>query len=103
MEWGEGLPAIQRAAASGSEKAQARLDSRPVLPMWLHDTWAAFWKVGSCRQVGMGTGPIPWTAINDYAIRYRINGEDFEDFEHIIREMDGCYLEKQRAKQDAKK
>lgn len=44
--------------------------------------------------MGMSLGPIPWTAIDRYAIRYRI--DDFEDFEHMLSAMDAVYLEHAR-------
>lgn len=37
-------------------------------------------------------GPIPWTAINDYAIRYSYYGPDFERLEHYVGVLDGVYL-----------
>ena len=41
----------------------------------------------------MAEGPIPWTAINDWALRYGINGEDFERLVTIIKKMDVAYIE----------
>lgn len=94
MEWGQGLPALQKAAESGSEKARARLESCPELEVWLLPVWNAFQRLGGDRQMGMSLGPIPWTAIDRYAIRYRI--DDFEDFEHMLSAMDAVYLEHAR-------
>jgi hypothetical protein len=41
----------------------------------------------------MGAGPIPWTAINEYAIRHHIQGEDFNELLEMIRKMDNAWLE----------
>lgn len=41
----------------------------------------------------MAYGPIPWTAINDYALRYGIEGEAFEEFVFMIRVIDDVYIE----------
>lgn len=70
----------------------------PELAPWLQEPWGAFWKLSKCRQIGMGVGPIPWTAINDYSIRYGIAGDEFEEFEAHIDALDSAYLEHQRPK-----
>jgi hypothetical protein len=52
----------------------------------------SFWDLSTCRQMGMGLGPIPWTSIENYA---NILGGDEsfrEDFHKYIRRMDGEYL-----------
>lgn len=66
---------------------------RPPLPdevVWL---WDAFWDLSSCRASGFGAGPIPWTAIHEYATRYRLTGDRFESFRTVIRRMDGVALD----------
>jgi len=40
----------------------------------------------------MATGPIPWTAINDYALRYRIAGNLFDEFVIFVRVIDDVFL-----------
>lgn len=40
----------------------------------------------------MGPGPIPWTAVNEYAQRYGLDDDEQEDFEYLIGEMDDTYL-----------
>lgn len=46
----------------------------------------------------MGVGPIPWTAINEYATARGI--ADRERFEYLIREMDGTWLDMHYADRD---
>jgi hypothetical protein len=41
----------------------------------------------------MAAGPIPWTAINEYAIRHAIDGEDFEELVEMVRKMDNAWLD----------
>lgn len=56
----------------------------------LEPIWAAYIQLSSCRLVE--GGPIPWTAINDYA---RANGMDWYDrkhLEHCVREIDNVVL-----------
>lgn len=65
-----------------------RPEVRPELTFF----WNAFSVLGTDRQIGMGEGPIPFTAINDYAYRYRIDDVDaFDYFKAIIRAMDDEY------------
>lgn len=35
--------------------------------------------------------PIPWTAINEYAIRHRFAGETFDDLVDIVRAVDDAF------------
>lgn len=49
-----------------------------------------FNELSTCRQVGMGSGAIPWTAINEYALSI---GYPFpKDFSFLIRAMDTAWL-----------
>ena len=60
--------------------------------------WVAFWELSTCRAYGMAVGPIPWTAIDAYARRHDIAGEDYDDLVYFVRAMDGEYLERQNKK-----
>ena len=51
----------------------------------------AFWELGTTRQLGMGAGPIPFTAISEYSKLYDVG--DFEEFLYLVRRMDKVYLE----------
>jgi len=53
----------------------------------------AFAELGSCRPAGIGNlGPIPWTALDAYARRHGIAGEDFETFAVLIAALDAAWL-----------
>lgn len=53
----------------------------------------AFDRLSSCRPIGLdGPGPIPWTAIDSFARRHGVPGDDFELFEMAIEGMDTEYL-----------
>ncbi len=54
--------------------------------------WTAFHELGSERQIGMGVGPIPRSAIKAYAEEFEIFGDDFDKFLSIIRTLDSEYL-----------
>jgi hypothetical protein len=55
---------------------------------------AAFWKLSTCRNIGMGTGPIPWTAIDTFAVRHGYDADEIEysTFVYLITEMDSTFL-----------
>lgn len=74
------------------------LEDRPSVHPALEWVYDAFWHLSTCRSSGFGVGPIPWTAIDAYARRKRI--EDFERFERLIDAMDSAYLEGQAKPQD---
>lgn len=63
----------------------------------LSAVWQAFLDLSTDRQVGMGgASTIPWTAINDYAIRYGIvDLDEFEWFSGLLRVMDNAWMERQ--------
>jgi hypothetical protein len=54
--------------------------------------WEAFNELSSERQIGMGMGPIPRSAIKRYAAEFAIEGEDYDVFHSIIRQMDNKYI-----------
>lgn len=61
----------------------------------------AFGVLGTCRQIGMGAGPIPFTAILEYSNLYDVG--DFESFFTVIKMMDEKFLQIQAEKLDKKK
>ncbi len=70
----------------------------------LHDGLAlyfnAFIELGSCRSIGFGVGPIPWTAMREYARWMRMDRQDAADFFWIMQKMDEAYLKFQKEKSD---
>ena len=62
--------------------------------MWigLELFYGVYVDLSSCRPIGWGPGPIPWTAVDQYARRYGIVGEQFDDLVYYIRAMDLAYL-----------
>jgi hypothetical protein len=59
----------------------------------------AFWELSSCRAFGMSLGPIPWTAIVEYAERKGLDSSMIPVFEVVMRELDECYLTDLREQQ----
>lgn len=54
--------------------------------------WEAFHDLSTERQIGMGVGPIPRSAIKSYAYESGLFGDDAEQFATIIRMVDAEYL-----------
>jgi len=51
----------------------------------------AWFDLDTCREVGMGLGPIPWTAIIDYAREYELQKWHKDIFVSHIKKMDAAY------------
>lgn len=65
----------------------------------------AFADLSTCRDLGMGVGPIPWTAIDRYAERAELTRPAGRVLATCIRALDRAYLadaadsmEKERAR-----
>ena len=65
----------------------------PVLGPGLAFIYQAFWQLGSDRHVEQG--PIPFTAIDAFARRYRIRADAFDRFRTLIVRLDNAYRQKQ--------
>lgn len=66
---------------------------KPETQEWLDYYWRAFLDLSTTRQIGMGAGPIPWTAINEWAARHGVTDiDDFEDLAFIVQRLDGEHL-----------
>lgn len=63
-----------------------------MLPPALSFYIDAFWEVSTERQIGMGEGPIPRSAVTGFAVDAGIEGERRSRFRHLIRAMDATYM-----------
>ena len=64
------------------------LEHKPEITFGLQFYWKAFWELSTCRAIGMGEGPIPWTAMHEYAQRYDVLGDDFDRFVLVVKAVD---------------
>jgi len=65
--------------------------------------WNAYQSLSTCRNIGFGAaGPIPWTAINDYAYRHDIYGDEFDRLVHLVGVLDRLYLSSEAEKRNNK-
>lgn len=68
------------------------LKNPPELMEGLEFFLNAFYELTTCRSMGMGLGPIPWTSIANYASMW-CESEDFaKDLHFHIRALDARYL-----------
>ena len=70
-----------------------KIKNKPLLRVGLDFYWRAFWELSTDRHIGMAEGPIPWTAMNHWALRNGVVGEEFDRFVLLIKAMDVAYLE----------
>lgn len=73
------------------------------MPKWLREapllwsslTWIyyAFCELSTCRQSALTCGPIPWTAVMQFADREGMDESDRRDLLYLIRKMDEAYID----------
>lgn len=70
-----------------------KIKNAPELHFGLELYWGAFFDLNTCRQVGMGIAPIPWTSILEYAMVHELDSEATDDLFYFVRTMDHAYIE----------
>lgn len=83
------------------EAPAAFYEREDINPAWLFH-WEAFNDLSSERQIGMGVGPIPRSAVKAYAEEFDIVGDAFDKFYRIIRAVDLEYLKQVNASSKSK-
>lgn len=83
---------IEASIRKGRSLPEWYLDEPEIIPA---DAFylKAFYDLSTCRQAGMGLGPIPWRDIKEYALFYKLDDDIIEAFVDIIMDMDRAYLE----------
>lgn len=64
--------------------------------------YEAFNELDTCRSFGMGVGPIPWSAVQEYALTYGYSTEQADDLHFFIQRMDVAYRKHVSKKSDSK-
>ena len=92
MEWAEQEEWFADLAKEG--EAPKVYTDRPDIRRDLMTYWQAFWALTGDRQVFMGgVSQIPFTSIDSYASRYRINSiDEFERLHVLLGAMDDAFL-----------
>lgn len=101
MEQGETEAKIVAQAKKMKMPLPEAIANKPTVSEGLGFYWEAFSELTSDRGIGMGEGPIRWTAIDAYGYRYGVWGDDFDRLVTIIRCLDSVYLQ-QRIKKNEK-
>jgi hypothetical protein len=71
-----------------------KIKNKPLLLTGLQFFYNAFWELTTCRALGMAEGPIPWTAIYQYAAAHGIRDSDEIDYlSAVVKRMDIAYLD----------
>jgi len=70
-----------------------RFAEKPALNTGLEIYYEAFNALSTCRQIGMGIGPIPWTAVRQYAEDLGMEGISRDRLFTLVSEMDSVYIE----------
>lgn len=64
--------------------------------------YQAWWDLNTERQIGdFELGPIPWSAVDRYALTIGYRGLDRDYFVRVIRRTDSLYLESLARKREA--
>jgi len=78
-------------AERGRDAPDAFYD-RPEIAPHLNWLWAAFWELGTERQLGMTVGPIPGSKIREYLRdEMELTGAEYDRAQAIIRRADDAY------------
>lgn len=100
---GESEGVILKRAREQNGPIPESIQNAPELHLGLDFTYSAFWRLCSERPVGMGPGPIPWHAVQNYAIRYGLDDDDSSDLEFLVGKMDEAYLKHMNKKSEARR
>jgi hypothetical protein len=75
-----------------------KVANAPSLLPGLDFFYTAFLQLCTCRAIGFSVGPIPWTAVSEYARRHQLIDDDFETFAVVLKRLDSVYLDHQDKK-----
>lgn len=73
-----------------------KIKNAPQLRLGLQIFLSAFMDLSSCRPVGFGLQPIPWTAVHEYCIALGLDAIQVEDMHYFIEQLDTAWLKKNR-------
>lgn len=70
-----------------------RIQNAPTLAPGLYLYYLAFQELSTCRSAGFGVGPIPWMAIDRWAVAAELDMEQREDLFYFVHRMDQAYID----------
>ena len=89
----------QEAYRSG-EPMPDRIKNAPDLFAGMELYFTAYQELESERQIGMGIGPIPFTAILKYAEFYELPAEQADDLVYYVRKLDNHFMTEEAKKRE---
>lgn len=101
LEQGKTEALILEQARKNRMPVPKRIQNAPELRPGLHYYYYAFVELSTCRNLGMGEGCIPWSAVREYALSEGLGEDDFDRLLILVRGMDIEYLDYQKRKQKA--
>jgi hypothetical protein len=90
---------VDTARKRGVEPPEFILNA-PILGSGLSIYYEAFTELSTCRYVGNVPGPIPWLAVDRFAIRHGYEDEEFSRLVRLMRAMDDAFLRFLSAKRE---
>lgn len=93
---------IVRQCINTGREIPDKIQNAPKLIMGLEFVLDAFFELDTERQLGFSPGPIPRSAIKNYANEYDMYGNEFDEFLFLIRRMDTSHLVQLQKKQAKK-
>lgn len=102
MEQGHIEDQIIRQAVRSGLPIPSRIENAPSIWPGLELYYLGFLELNSSRQIGMGLGPIPWLAIEQYCAAKQLDDDQREAMHHHVTEMDRVYLKVQAKKSKGK-
>lgn len=83
---------------SSTKRIPESIRNAPELHMGLEIYLDAFFELSSSRSLGMGPGPIPWTAVQLYGEAIDLPPEQMSELHYFIPCMDEVWIKHQNAK-----
>lgn len=99
LELGPSEQGLIEAALRRRQPLPDVIQNAPQLLPGLEPYYEAFVELSTCREHGMGLGPIPWTAIDRYGQRHAFVGEGFQYLVRMVRALDDAFLAYSRRKE----
>ena len=91
LEQGPSEAKILEDCARTAQPYPKSIENAPDLWPGLSLFLSAFLDLSSDRQIGMDVGKIPWSVVDRYCTRYKIEDEQAEDLWFHIRAMDEVF------------
>lgn len=86
------LRMLKQAYSGGRVRLPQALADAPTLSLGLELYYHAYLELHTTRSWAFGPGPIPWSAVRDYAEAHRFDVEQTEDLLYYVSKMDEAYI-----------